>query len=367
MPTLKVALASRAYDIAIGAGFLTGTPCPPLMPTLAGRRCLVVADARVAKLYGADLHRQLLAAGAASVAQITFRPGEAAKSLRNLGRLYDAAVHAGLDRGGLIVALGGGVSGDLAGFMAATFMRGLDYLQVPTTLLAQVDSSVGGKTGINLPSGKNLVGAFHQPRLVVLDVHCLRTLSARQLRCGLAEVVKYGVIMDEPFFGLLEDSVPKLLARDEALYTHVIHRCCELKARLVVADEYDTLGKRAILNYGHTFGHALENLCGYGRLTHGEAVAIGMGMAVDLAHRLAPTRETADLARRQDALLTALGLPIRAKDLEPRAVLAAMATDKKNDAGRLRLILCHRLGEASMVSAVPTEEILRTIGGRCVL
>ncbi len=255
--------------------------------------------------------------------------------------------------------------GDTAGFLAASYMRGIAYVQVPTSLVAQVDSAIGGKTGVDLPEGKNLVGAFYQPRHVLIDVKSLTTLPERQLRCGLAEVVKYGVILDAGFFAWLEENVAGLLAPDLDVYQRVVRRSCELKAEVVVADEREITGQRAILNYGHTFGHAVEKLSGYSRFTHGEGVSIGMAMAADLACILDDDPSLRDLVRRQDALCQRLGLPIRVDALAPGDILAAMRTDKKYQKGRNRLILPRRLGHVELVKDVDEAAVLQAIEGRC--
>jgi 3-dehydroquinate synthase len=364
MTTLHVPLSQTPYDIVFTAA-LAGEAVPGLSAQVGGKDCLLISDSTVAPLYGERAAALLQGAGAARVTTTVFPAGEASKHLGTLAELYAAAVGAGLDRGGVMVALGGGVVGDLAGFCAASYMRGIPYVQLPTTLLAQVDSAVGGKTGLDLPQGKNLVGAFHQPAQVVVDVATLCTLPPRQLACGLAEVVKYGVIMDAELFSWLEARVAPLLALDEAVYREVVYRCCALKARVVVADERELTGQRAILNYGHTFGHALEQLTGYARYTHGEAIAIGMGMAVDLARRLADSPALADLQRRQDALLAALGLPLRAAGLAPAAIQQAMRQDKKYQQGRNRLILPDRIGLVRLVKDTDEALIRAAIEGRC--
>ncbi len=364
--TIHVPLRDRAYDLRIGDRLLADADATALAPLAGGRRCLLVSDSNVAPLYGTAATALLRAAGASRVETVVIPAGEGSKVLATMSTLYTAAARAGVDRRGLIVSLGGGVVTDLSGFLAATWMRGVDYAQLPTSLLAQVDSAVGGKTGVDLPEGKNLVGAFHQPRLVLLDVSTLRSLPPRELRCGLAEVVKYGVILDAELFARLEQNRKALLRADPVFYREVVRRSCELKVQVVVEDEFDTTGCRALLNYGHTFGHALETLGGYSTYLHGEAVAIGMGMAADLALLLEDTADRREVRDRQDALLAALGLPLQARGLDAAAVQQAMQSDKKFVGGRSRVILPERLGEVRQFADVPAEAVRRAIAGRLV-
>ena len=275
MESLRVALGERSYPIHIGAGLLDSSAL--YAPHLAGGAVAVVTNEIVAPRYLARVSKALEAAGA-RVVEIVVEDGEPAKNWRTLERVFDALLAARCGRDSLLVALGGGVVGDLAGFAAAVYQRGVAYLQVPTTLLAQVDSSVGGKTAINHERGKNMIGAFHQPRAVIADVATLDTLPDRELRAGLAEVIKHGLALDAGFVDWLEANLEKLLARERAALSAAVRRCCELKARVVAADERE-LGVRALLNFGHTFGHAIEAASGYGTWLHGEAVAAGMVMA----------------------------------------------------------------------------------------
>ncbi len=360
---INIPISGRAYDILIGNGFYRDGVDGGIAPLIDGRSCLVISDSNVAPLYGEHMKDLLTGAGAAKVAITTFPAGEESKTLETISGFYHTAVAAGMDRRSLIIALGGGVTGDMAGFTAATFMRGIEYLQCPTSLLAMVDSAVGGKTGVDLPEGKNLVGAFKQPKAVLADVATLRTLPLRELRCGLAEVVKYGVIQDADFFAFLAASVEGLLQLDPAIYSRVIQRCCELKAEVVLADEEDLTGQRAILNYGHTFGHALEKLADFSRLNHGEAVAIGMMMAADLASRRQPALE--ELYAQQESLWQRLGLQTRAKGFNPQEVLAAMRTDKKYEHGQVRVILPEALGRCVVVKDVTEDELLVSIEAHC--
>jgi 3-dehydroquinate synthase len=281
--------------------------------------------------------------------------GENSKSVEMAEGLWQELLRLGADRKTLGVAVGGGVIGDLAGFIAATFARGLPFVQIPTTLLAQVDSSVGGKVGVNLPGAKNMVGAFWQPLGVVIDTRVLDTLPPREYRAGLAEVVKYGVILDAAFFEYLEQHQKALNDRQADVLRHVIARCCQLKADVVENDERETTGLRAVLNYGHTFGHAIEAETCYGQFLHGEAVAIGMICASRLAERLG--RIDPELTRRQADLLRALGLPIAVPDVDREVLVAAMRRDKKVAHGRLRFVLPSRLGHVELVGDVADEDV----------
>ncbi|HCE41941.1 MAG TPA: 3-dehydroquinate synthase [Lentisphaeria bacterium] len=357
MHKIKVNLKERGYDILIGKGIVSGSRT--LKDLVAGRRCLVITDSNVSKIYGLSVLRTLKNAGAESEI-IPFKAGESSKNLETYGKLLRQACRAGLDRSSLIVALGGGVPGDVAGFVAASYMRGLNFIQIPTTLLAMVDSSVGGKTGIDLPEGKNLVGAFWQPSLVLIDPTVLTTLPKREIRCGLAEVVKYGIIMDEKFFSFLEKNLNGIKRMEQKTYGEIIARCCELKAKVVCADERETTGLRAILNYGHTFGHAVETVTEYGKYAHGEAVSIGMCMAANLAvlnHKFAP-----EMAMRQFDLLNALGLPTTLDSgIKPAQIYKAMFKDKKVANGKLRLVLPDRIGKVSIVKDAKPEDVMRAI------
>src|SRR5579862_2236258 len=280
MRTVKVPLGNRSYNIVIGRGLLRGlgAACKKLG---LGNRCAIISDRNVARHFGKLAQKSLQGAGFDAVL-IVVPAGETAKSLKTVQSCYDRLAQHRLERKSYIVALGGGVVGDLAGFVAATYLRGIPFIQVPTTLLAQVDSSVGGKVGVNLKAGKNLVGAFHQPRLVLCDLDTLSSLPAREFRSGLAEVIKYGIICDARLFAHLEHDLPKLLKRDPDTLTEVIARCCEIKADVVGQDETET-GLRAILNFGHTIGHAIENISGYGKYLHGEAISIGQVAAAKLS------------------------------------------------------------------------------------
>ncbi len=331
--TLDVALAERSYPILIGRGLLGAFD---LAPHLAGRDCLVVSDDTVAPLW---LERLVPSLRAARVETHVLAAGERHKSLAAAAAVIDALAGMRAGRDATVVALGGGVVGDIAGFAAACYMRGIAHLQVPTTLLAQVDSSVGGKTGVNHPAGKNVIGAFHQPRAVLVDTDVLGTLPGRELVAGLAEVIKHAVIADADFFSWLEEHIDDLLARDSAVLAHAIRRCCEIKAEVVAADEREA-GRRALLNYGHTFAHAIENVQGYGEWLHGEAVAAGMVLAAELSGA-----DPADVARLR-ALLTRAGLPVAPPEGSRPKLAEAMRMDKKNRGGELRFVLLERIGEA---------------------
>jgi 3-dehydroquinate synthase len=351
-----VNLGTRSYSVQIGPGLLdaAGRACAQLR---LGRRAAVVTQPAVER-HAARVTESLRGAGF-DPAVLVVTEGEESKSLRQAERLWDAFVEHGLDRGSPVVAVGGGVVGDLAGFAGSAFMRGLPVVQVPTTLLAQVDASVGGKVAVNHPRGKNLIGAFHQPRLVLIDPESLRTLPEREYRSGLAEVVKTGVALDPELFRSLESGVDALGRRDAILLEAVVATCCAAKARIVEQDEREETGLRMVLNYGHTVGHALEALSGYRRWLHGEAVAIGMAAAGRLAVRRGWT--DASVAARQDALLEAVGLPTRFSGVDPRAVVEALRHDKKARDGRVPFILMRSLGRAEICHEVPMDTVLRVL------
>jgi 3-dehydroquinate synthase len=351
----------RSYDIVCGRGLLESVG-----RTLAAagvRRAVLICDANVAASHGDRVAGSLQDANIA-VIRLEIKAGETSKSVAGAAQLWEAFARATVDRDTHVVAVGGGVVGDLAGFVAATFARGLPLWHVPTTLVAQVDSAIGGKTGINLEAGKNLAGAFWQPRGVFADIETLATLPDREFVSGLAEVVKYGVIFDGRFFGWLEENAAALLDRDPSSVAHAVERSAAFKAAVVEQDERETTGIRAALNYGHTFAHALETASGYGRLLHGEAVAIGMDCAARLA--AAMDRIPADIVDRQQRLLRALGLPVSlAAAGSPPAgdLLAIMACDKKALGGRLRFVLPDRLGHVELVAGVLPERVLPVLGG----
>lgn len=346
---LDVSLPDARYPIHIGGGLLSAPEA--WAECLPGGPLLVVSNSTVAPLYLPALQAALARVRPGqAVATCLLPDGEQYKTLASLGTVFDALVENRIPRDGGIVALGGGVIGDMAGFAAATWQRGVACVQVPTTLLAQVDSSVGGKTAVNHPGGKNLIGAFHQPCLVVADTATLSTLPPREYAAGLAEVAKYGFIQDEAFIGWLEANTAALRARDPAALAYAIRRSCEVKAQLVAIDEREQ-GPRALLNLGHTFGHAFEAGAGYGHFLHGEAVAIGTVLAASLSQRLG-WLSPADVARVRDLLL-ALGLPVEAPKLGVERTLELMRMDKKVLKGQLRLVLLKRLGEGVVTGDYP--------------
>ncbi|MCE3002105.1 MAG: 3-dehydroquinate synthase [Xanthomonadaceae bacterium] len=354
---IKVALGARAYPILVGPGLLRQPR--EWIDAVRGRHVLLVTDSHVAPLYG-DTVRAALSGREART--FVLPAGEPNKSLAECARAFDLLAGMKASRDACVVALGGGVVGDLAGFVAATWMRGVDFVQMPTTLLAMVDSSVGGKTAVNLTQGKNLIGAFHQPRLVVADTEALATLPDRELAAGLAEVAKYGALGDAGFLDWIDRHALALRTRDPDAIAQAIESACRHKAAIVARDERET-GERALLNLGHTFGHAIEAATAYQRFLHGEAVAIGMVLAAKLSARLgmageAPARALADLLAR-------LGLPVELPaDLDPEVLLGHMRLDKKNASGRLRLILWRGPGKAVIVDDVPEREVLAILAAR---
>jgi 3-dehydroquinate synthase len=353
MQTLEVALGERAYPIHIGKQLVGQAAL--FAPHVRGRLAPIVTNTTVAPLYAEALERTLAEAGARTL-RIELPDGEAHKDWQTLDRIFAQLLEARADRKTVLVALGGGVVGDMTGFAAATYQRGISHLQVPTTLLAQVDSSVGGKTAINHPLGKNMIGAFHQPVAVVADTATLGTLPARELAAGLAEVAKYGAIHDLAFLEWLEAHAAALVQRDAEALAHVIRRSCEIKAEIVAADERES-GARALLNFGHTFGHAIESAEGYGVWLHGEAVAAGMAMAARFSSRLGRLPEGD--AQRLVTLLERLGLPVEPPRISPDVWLRYMGRDKKNEAGRITLILLDALGQGSIAKDAPHEELER--------
>ena len=355
MQTLRVELGERAYPIHIGAGLLADAAL--VAPHLDLPKAAIVTNTTVAPLYLRQLSEALRARGV-EVISIVLEDGERYKDWATLNRIYDALLEHRCERRSTLIALGGGVIGDLTGFAAATYMRGIPFIQIPTTLLAQVDSSIGGKTGINHPLGKNMIGAFYQPRLVLADTAVLATLPPRELSAGLAEVIKHGLIRDEGFFAWLEQNVENLLACDRPALAHAVLRCCEIKATVVVEDEREA-GVRALLNFGHTFGHAIESALGYGNWLHGEAVAAGMAMAADLSRRMGCIAQ-ADVDRVVD-LLRRARLPVVQPGVAPERMLELMALDKKTEGGKLRFILLDRIGAASIRADVPAAALQQAL------
>ena len=356
--TVRVGLGERAYDVVVGGGLLDKAGVL-LAPLLKQGRTAIVSDATVWALHGERLTKALSAAGISSQA-IVVPPGEPSKSWEGLAEVSDRLLELELDRGDLIVAFGGGVVGDLAGFAAAIYKRGIDFVQIPTTLLAQVDSSVGGKTAIDTPRGKNLIGAFHQPKLVLADLDLLATLPEREMRAGYAEVIKYGLLGDFAFFEWLETNGPAVLAGDPDALAYAVARSVEMKAEIVEADEKEA-GRRALLNLGHTFGHALEAETGYGEaLLHGEAVAAGSAIAFrfSAAQGLCSSQD----AQRAEGAIAAAGLPTRLDQVGSGAFDAAklvrhMGQDKKAEGGRLTFILARALGEAFVAKNVDGQAV----------
>ena len=358
MRRLTLSLGAHSYPILIGGGLLTAVD--QIQPFLRSPRIALVSNTTVAPLYLERLVGAMEKAGI-GVTPIILPDGEAYKNWESLNLIHDALLAARCDRSTTIVALGGGVIGDLAGFAAATYQRGVPFIQIPTTLLSQVDSSVGGKTGINHPRGKNMIGAFWQPKLVLADTDTLQTLPARELSSGMAEVIKYGLIRDLPFLEWLEANMEGLMARDGQLLAQAIERSCANKAEVVAADEFETAkeGGRALLNLGHTFGHAIETGMGYGEWLHGEAVAAGTMMAAELSRRLG-WLSAADVERVR-ALMLRAGLPVSGPDLGVARYLELMSHDKKVIAGSLRLILLNRIGQALVHADAPSADIAAAI------
>lgn len=358
MATVEVALGQRSYPVNIGPGLLG--ECAAWQPWTQGRKVLVISNEVVAPLYLDRLGGSL---DAAQLHTLVLPDGETGKNAENWGRVIDRLVEARAGRDACVITLGGGVIGDLGGFAAATYMRGIEFIQAPTTLLAQVDASVGGKTGINHASGKNLIGAFHQPRAVFADTATLTTLPRRHFRAGLAEVVKYGAICDRAFLAWLEDHAADILALDAPTIGEMIEACVRHKAAVVATDELET-GRRALLNFGHSFGHAIELLTGYRDCLHGEAVSIGMVIAAKLSEDrgLCP----AGLASRLAALLTEFGLPVSLPErVSSTAMLEAMTLDKKNLGGQLRLILLRGPGQAVIDTGSSLAEVQAAIETCC--
>lgn len=353
--SIEVALGDRSYPILIGSGLLAGG-CEPLAALAAGRQVAVVTNDVVAPLYAAAVER-IVRPVAAQVITVALPDGEANKDWATLNRVFDRLLEARFDRQCLVVALGGGVVGDMAGFAAALYQRGVEFVQVPTTLLAQVDSSVGGKTAINHPLGKNMIGAFHQPRLVLIDVDTLRTLPQRELSAGLAEVVKHGAIADVDYLAQVEADIDRLRARDSEALARAVAGSCRIKARVVAQDEREA-GLRAILNFGHTFGHAIEAGLGYGQWLHGEAVGCGMAMASDLSCRLGLLERAQ--AERIVAAVRRAGLPVRGPAWAPERYLSLMEVDKKAEQGIPKFVLLEGLARP-VVRRVPAGPLADTL------
>jgi 3-dehydroquinate synthase len=352
MESLGVALGNRSYPIHIGAGLLGRAEL--YTPHHSGSVAIVTNEV-VGPLYLPKLRKVF---AKAKTTEIVVADGEDTKSWRGVEQVVEAMLKAKLGRDGLVIALGGGVVGDLAGFAAAIYQRGVAFLQVPTTLLAQVDSSVGGKTAINHPLGKNMIGAFHQPLAVISDVATLDTLPDRELRSGIAEVIKHGLALDASFVDWLESNIELLLKRDAAALMHAVRKSCEIKARIVAADEREA-GERALLNFGHTFGHAIETGAGYGAWLHGEAVAAGMVMASELSALMGDLKKT-DVSRVRD-LLARAGLPVKGPALAPERMMELMAVDKKAAKGKTRFVLLQTIGRAALRGDVEEDLVRKAI------
>jgi len=351
---VNVPLGQRSYVIKVGPGLLDSIGRESGRAFL-GKRCAIISDAKVAPLLGRQVKDSLARAGLESE-MVVVPAGEKSKSLKSVEKCYHQLAGHRLERKSFIVALGGGVVGDLAGFVAATYLRGIPFVQVPTTLLAQVDSSVGGKVGVNLKAGKNLVGAFHQPRLVLCDIDTLRTLPLREFRAGLAEVIKYGIIYDAELFERLEREMEKLLRREPKVLADVIARCCEIKAEVVAQDETES-GLRAILNFGHTIGHGLEAISHYGKYLHGEAISIGQVAAAKLSREMLGLPQ--QHVERIGNLFNRAGLPtnISLNQGQRQKLLDAMKLDKKVSAGEIKFVLARRIGNVEFGQKVPTASI----------
>lgn len=355
MQTLTVGLGERSYPIHIGGGVLGQAEL--LREHIPNKRVAIVSNTTVAPLYLASLQHTLQSIGVSSV-DIILPDGEVYKNSDTLDLIYDALLANRCERSTPLIALGGGVVGDMTGYAAATYLRGVPFIQIPTTLLAQVDSSVGGKTGINHPLGKNMIGAFYQPRLVLADTATLGSLPGNELAAGIAEVIKYGLIRDLPFLQWLESNIERLLARDTDALQYAIARSCQNKAEVVEADERES-GERALLNLGHTFGHAIESGMGYGNWLHGEAVAAGTIMAADLSRRMGWIAEQ-DLVRVRN-LFARAGLPVVAPDLGVDKYLDLMGLDKKVEGGKIRFVLLKEIGRAVVFGEVPPALLQQTL------
>jgi 3-dehydroquinate synthase len=347
-------LGNRSYAIQIAPGLLQklGGECARLK---LGARCAIITDTNVGKHFAKPVYESLVQAGFEPIL-VTVPAGEKSKRISVVEKCFDQLAAHRLERKSFIVALGGGVVGDLAGFVAAAYLRGIDFVQVPTTLLAQVDSSVGGKTGVNLRAGKNLVGAFYQPRLVLCDLETLDTLPEREFISGLAEVIKYGIIYDAKLFAQLERDLPKILKRDSKTLSEILARCCEIKAEVVSQDETEG-GLRAILNFGHTIGHAIENSSGYGKFLHGEAIAIGQVAAAKLSQKMLGLPEHD--VERIEKLFKRAGLPaqIKLNSAQRKKLFAAMMLDKKVSGGEIKFVLAEKIGKVVWAQKVPVELI----------
>ena len=355
---VQVRLGQRSYKIGIGVGSLKASLTDPNAESFCARHVIVITDTNVEPVY-LDSVVEALKVNAMRVDAVTVAAGEPSKCVSQCDQLWQHIDDLKTDRHSVIVALGGGVVGDLAGFVAASYARGIDFVQIPTSLLAQVDSSVGGKVGINLPNSKNMVGAFWQPKQVIIDPAVLTTLDKANYIAGMAEVIKYGLIMDEAFFELLESNVTAINNRDLDFLADVISKCCQCKAQVVEDDETESTGRRAILNYGHTYGHAIEAVFGYGSYLHGEAIGIGMVCAARLAKDLGMVQQ--EFCQRQMALLDAVGLPTQCPEENHQALWEAMARDKKVVGGKLKFVLPTRVGHVELIDSPGEAKVLNSL------
>jgi 3-dehydroquinate synthase len=355
MQTLKVELANRSYPIIIGRNLLSEASL--ILPHLKRKHVAIITNTTVAPLYLDKLTQSLDDAGVKAI-PIILPDGEAYKNSETLNKIYDVLLQNRCERSTTLIALGGGVIGDLTGYAAATYLRGVPFIQIPTTLLSQVDSSVGGKTGINHPLGKNMIGAFYQPQLVLADIDTLQTLPAREFSAGVAEVIKYGLIRDAEFFNWLETNMVSLMQLNEQVLSYAIYRSCQNKAEVVARDEHE-LGERALLNLGHTFGHAIENAMGYGVWLHGEAVAAGTMMAADLSQRM-DWLDANEIARIRN-IFVAANLPVAAPNLGVEKYLDLMGLDKKVESGKIRLILQQGIGKSVITSEYAADKLKATL------
>lgn len=357
MSKIRIELGERSYDIHIGEGLLDRAG-ELISSACKGKSAVIVTNRRIGNLYADRLVKSLEGAGI-SARVIVVPAGERYKTLKTVHTIYERMLDHRIDRSGIVIGLGGGVVGDMAGFAAATYMRGIDFVQVPTSLLAQVDASIGGKTGVDLTRGKNLVGAFHQPKIVIMDLSTLRTLPRREFRAGLAELIKHGIIWDSEYFAFLEANIGNILRLDPSVLAPTIERSCEIKAAVVSRDERES-GLRRILNYGHTAGHAIESLTGYRALLHGEAVAIGMVTAALVSEEIGAAE--AGLTDRIVRILKAASLPYKAPaGLDYRAVVDAMGLDKKVAHGKLNVVLARSIGSVFVTDEVSPEVWLKAL------
>ena len=356
MIDVPVKLGARSYRVAVGAGLLAQVG-PEISRLGVGRKLALLTDPAIKALYGEIVARSLAGAGF-EVTTVLLPEGERAKTLEVAAQTWDRLLEAGLDRGSAVVALGGGAVGDLAGFVAATYMRGVHFVQLPTTLLAQVDASIGGKTAIDHPRAKNLIGAFHQPRLVLADTGALQTLPEREYRSGLAEVIKHGIVLDAAYFDEVERSAAALAKREPETLERIVAGSCRLKASVIERDEQEA-ELRHVLNYGHTIGHAIEAVTGYARFAHGEAVSLGMVAEAGVAERLGLA--ATETRARQVHLLETMGLPVREVGEAPERVIEAMARDKKGKEGRVPFVLAPEIGRFRIVFDVPKPVILEAL------